>query len=99
MPTYVYEILTASGEPTGRTFELHQSIKDEPLATHPETREPVRRVIQPPYLPGQFSEAVSRSAMKNEKRLGELGFTKYQKSGDGVYEKRVGKGPDIIKRG
>ena len=26
------------------------------------------------------------------------GFTKYVKSGDGTYEKRAGKGPDVISK-
>ena len=43
MPTYVYET-TAADKPVQR-FEISQSIKDEPLRTHPETGEPVRRVI------------------------------------------------------
>ena len=39
-----------------------------------------------------------QNRMKNEKKLDRLGFTKYVKSGDGVYEKRTGKGPDVITR-
>jgi hypothetical protein len=34
----------------------------------------------------------------DDKKLERLGFTKYVKSGDGTYEKRVGKGPDTISR-
>ena len=36
--------------------------------------------------------------MKDDKKLDRLGFTKYVKSGDGVYEKRAGKGPNVISR-
>ena len=36
--------------------------------------------------------------MKDEKKLGKQGFTKYVKAGDGVYEKRTGTGPDLITR-
>ena len=43
MPIYVYET-TGSDKPVQR-FEVTQSMKDEPLRTHPETGEPVRRVI------------------------------------------------------
>jgi putative FmdB family regulatory protein len=39
MPVYTYET------PSGSRFELRQSMRDTPLATHPETGEPVRRVI------------------------------------------------------
>ena len=41
--TYVYET-TATDKPV-RRFEVNQSMKDEPLRVHPETGEPVRRVI------------------------------------------------------
>jgi len=41
MPTYVYETLGKKK----RTFEVKQSMKDAPLTTHPETGEPVQRVI------------------------------------------------------
>ena len=43
MPTYVYETVDAT-KPT-RRFEIKQSMKDAPLAVHPETGEPVKRVI------------------------------------------------------
>jgi hypothetical protein len=36
--------------------------------------------------------------MKDDKKLDQLGFTKYVKSGDGIYEKRAGKGPNVISR-
>lgn len=43
MPTYVYE--TTDPKKPVRHFEIRQSMKDEPLRVHPETGEPVRRVI------------------------------------------------------
>jgi len=42
MPTYVYK-----GLESGEYFEVEQSIHDEPLSRHPQTGEPVKRVIQP----------------------------------------------------
>jgi len=45
MPTYVYE--TTGKKP--RQFEIQQSMKDDPLKTHPDTGEPVRRVISGGY--------------------------------------------------
>jgi len=42
MPTYVYK-----GLESGEYFEVEQSIHDDPLTHHPETGEPVKRVIQP----------------------------------------------------
>ncbi|HGY10672.1 MAG TPA: FmdB family transcriptional regulator [Oceanithermus profundus] len=42
MPTYVYK-----GLESGEYFEVEQSIHDDPLTHHPQTGEPVKRVIQP----------------------------------------------------
>ncbi|MBL8991319.1 MAG: FmdB family transcriptional regulator [Phycisphaerae bacterium] len=95
MPIYVYEILTAKGEPTGRTFELHQSMKDDALAKHPETGEPVRRVIQAPAIAGKWS-GVKKDTLSN-KNLERLGFTKYERKGNGYMERVAGKmGPKSI---
>ena len=44
MPTYVYEIVKPDGT-GGDRFEVLQRISEPPLAAHPETGEPVRRVI------------------------------------------------------
>jgi predicted nucleic acid-binding Zn ribbon protein len=43
MPTYIYET-TDTSKPV-RHFEIQQSMKDAPLTQHPETGEPIRRVI------------------------------------------------------
>lgn len=45
MAVYVYETIPCKeGEPV-RTYEIRQSMKEEALAKHPETGEPIRRVI------------------------------------------------------
>ena len=44
MPTYLYETIPTNGASAER-FELRQSMSDAPLAAHPETGAPVRRVI------------------------------------------------------
>lgn len=44
MPTYLYETIAPDGAATER-FELRQSMSEPPLAEHPETGVPVRRVI------------------------------------------------------
>ena len=31
MPTYLYEVLDKKGDPTGRTFEVIQSMKEDAL--------------------------------------------------------------------
>jgi predicted nucleic acid-binding Zn ribbon protein len=45
MTTYVYESITAKAGEKPRYFEIKQSLNDEPLTTHPETGEPIRRVV------------------------------------------------------
>ena len=54
--------------------------------------------IQPPFIGGTWSDGSMSKKMKDEKKLGQQGFTKYVKAGDGIYEKRCGKGPDVISR-
>lgn len=95
MPMYVYEIIGDNDEP-GERFDIMQKMSDPPLTEHPETGQPVRRVITAPYVGGKWSDSSMHKAVNDDKRLGELGFTKYVKAGDGKYEKRAGKGPNLI---
>ena len=94
MPTYVYRIINEDGS-EGETFEVFQKMSDPPLTEHPETGEPVRRVIQAPNIAGKWSEAGTKK-MLSDSNLDRLGFTKYQKMGQGQYEKRAGAGPQSI---
>ena len=43
MATYLYE--TTDPDQPVRHYEIQQSMKDSPLTVHPETGEPIRRVI------------------------------------------------------
>ena len=97
MPLYQYEVILANGE-SGEQFEVFQSMAEEPLTKHPQTGEPVRRVLQAPAIGGKWSESAMSRSVADDKKLDRLGFTKYVKSGDGTYEKRAGKGPDVISR-
>ncbi len=97
MPTYVYEVIE-NGQPTGERFEVVQSMSDEPLAKHPESGKPVRRVILPPNIGGRYSDGAMNRSMANDGKLDKLGFTKYVKSGDGKYEKAFGSGPKNIQK-
>jgi len=45
MATYIYEIIPRQAGAEPRRFEVVQSMKDAPLTRHPDTGEPVRRVI------------------------------------------------------
>jgi hypothetical protein len=99
MPTYVYEILDKKGQGTGKTFELVQSMRDAALTRHPETGEPVKRVIQPPNIAGNWSPLKNKEKLSN-KNLQRLGFTKYEKKGKDYMERVAGKkGPRSISSG
>lgn len=97
MPTYVYEVIRENGE-SGERFELVQRMADPPLTEHPETGEPVRRVILPARIAGKHSPMKTDRNLADDSKLERMGFTKYVKSGDGTYEKTIGGGPDKIKK-
>jgi predicted nucleic acid-binding Zn ribbon protein len=97
MPLYVYEVVTADDSP-GEQFEVFQSMAEEPLTKHPQTGQPVRRVLCAPAIGGQWSDSAMKRSVSDDKKLDKMGFTKYVKAGDGRYEKRAGKGPDVINR-
>lgn len=96
MPIYVYEILDKKGKPTGKTVEVVQSMKDDAFTKHPETGEPVRRVITAPAIAGKWSDLKGKGALSNS-NLERLGFTKYERKGKGYMERVAGKeGPKSI---
>lgn len=94
MPIYVYEVVSPDGEP-GETFEILQGMNDPPLTVHPQSGQPVRRIVTAPAIAGRWSDMQMKSSL-SDKNLDAKGFTKYVKMGDGKYEKRAGKGPDVI---
>lgn len=88
MPTYIYEYLDDDGEGTGERFELVQPMSDDALTEH-EGR-PVRRVPALTNIAGNWSDMKTKSKLSNE-NLERLGFTKYEKKGDGYHERVAGK--------
>ena len=96
MPIYEYAVVNPDGT-LGERFEVMQAMSDPPLTRHPERDEPVQRVISAPSLPLQWTDSADKSKL-SDKNLDRLGFTKYQKSDEGTWEKRAGKGPDSITR-
>ena len=90
MPLYVYQVIEADGS-EGEVFELLQEMSEPVLTSHPENGKPVQRILGTPstmckWAPGNLSD----------QKLERLGFTKYQKSGQGTYEKTAGAGPRPI---
>lgn len=63
--TYVYETIPKKGQKPKR-FEIEQSMKDDPLTKHPETGEPVQRVITGGS--GNCFRGTSILAMNNPRR-------------------------------
>jgi len=45
MPTYLYETIPASCCEEPKHYEIQQSMNDAPLTQHPETGEPIKRLI------------------------------------------------------
>ena len=97
MPTYVYEVINQDGTP-GERFEVVERMTDEALTKHPETGQPVRRVFVPFHVAGKHAPMKTDRNLADNKKLERLGFTKYEKSGDGTYEKVLGDGPKLIKK-
>jgi predicted nucleic acid-binding Zn ribbon protein len=97
MPLYQYEVVTDDDSP-GEQLEIFQSMAEEPLTRHPQTGQPIRRVLCAPAIGGKWSDGAMSRSVADDKKLDRLGFTKYVKAGDGRYEKRAGKGPDVINR-
>lgn len=95
MPFYIYEVLDENGEPIEQ-IEVFQKISDEPLTEHPETGQPVQKVITGCFIGGSWSDSAMKKNVSDDKKLDKLGFTKYVKAGDGYYEKRAGDGPNVI---
>ena len=93
MPMYVYEVLSAEGVPVDQ-FEIIQRITDPALTVHPETGQPVRRMLTAPFVSKKSTGELPKADL-SDGRLENLGFTKYKKARDGGYKKLYGEGPEI----
>jgi len=97
MPIYVYEVILENGE-EGQVFEIEQKMTDPALTKHPTTGQPVRRVIQVPNIATNYTSSHEKKKLGND-NLSRLGFTKYEKTGDGQYTRTAGKdGPETLNR-
>lgn len=91
---YVYEVIEDDGTP-GERFEVFHKMSDDPLTVHPENGKRVKRVVTSANIAGNWSDSATKQKLSN-KNLERLGFTKYERAGDGHYEKKAGQGPDAI---
>lgn len=96
MPLYEYVIVNDDGS-EGETFEVLQKISDPLLTRHPTTGQKIRRIMSAPSVKKPYSGGPIRGDI-SDKNLERLGFTKYQKSKEGTYEKVLGNGPDLIRK-
>lgn len=97
MPLYEYVIFNDDGS-QGETFEVLQRISEPPLKKHPQSGQKVQRIMAAPNVKKKYSGGPI-TGDTSDKNLDRLGFTKYKKSKVGTYEKILGDGPDLIKRG
>lgn len=95
MPLYEYAVIMDDGT-HGEVFEVLQPIGEPALATHPETGQPVERLISAASVPRPAGGPIKGDV--SNKNLEKLGFTKYQKTSTGKYEKVLGDGPNLINR-
>jgi putative FmdB family regulatory protein len=96
MPIYEYRTNQPPGCPHCQsTFEVMQSMSAPALSNCPECGGGVEKVFSTTALHGTGS---SGDVLSN-KSLAAKGFTKYQKAGDGHYERVAGSGgPPVIKK-
>ena len=93
MPTYSYSF---ADDPAATVFDLEHSFKEVPLAAHPASGRPLRRVFTPIGL--TLRTGALRSGL-GEKSLAAKGFQRYQRQRDGSYVRTAGtKGPATIGR-
>lgn len=64
MPTYIYESMPTDGRAPER-FEVFQRMTDSPLRVHPDTGEPVRRIVTGGQ--GIVGKPIRRSTVVNKK--------------------------------
>ncbi len=95
MPLYEYVVINEDGS-HGSIFEVLQRIGEPALAVHPETGRTVERLISAASVPRSNSGPIKGDI--SNRSLEKQGFTKYQKTSTGKYEKVLGDGPDLIKR-
>ena len=94
-PMYVYDVLDDEGAVCG-LFEIIQKITAEPLTKHPETGQTLRMKMSAPFVGRKANNPLPKADISN-RNLGKLGFTKYQKSPKGGYDRVAGDGPDLGK--
>lgn len=92
MPIYEYQAIEKGCPHCEEIFEVLERVKDKPLKKCPECGEKVQRILS------AFGFGGNEKDLLSPKNLEKNGFTQYKKTGDGNYEKTLGKGPSMIRR-
>ncbi len=91
MPLYDYAPVSGHCDTCHGRFEVMQRIADAKLTACPTCAKPCERRISAVALGGKYNTSDSK--------IKSLGLTKYQKNGDGHYERTVGtEGPEHLIR-
>ena len=92
MPLYDYAPKSGRCRQCNGRFEVMQRVAEPKLKRCPECSKPVERLISKVAVHGKYST-------KSDSKLKDLGLTKYVKTSDGSYERRVGRGgPKMIRK-
>lgn len=70
VPTYVYETIPTDDATKPVVFEVQQKLADPPLTQHPDTGEPVRRVLTAPFLGGMSGKSDAAREVCDEPAAG-----------------------------
>lgn len=90
MPLYTYQVIHEDGS-EGRVFQVMRGMNEPPLTHDPESGERVVRLYTAPNISGKYSESKTKADL-SDSNLNRLGFTKYQRSGKGQFERTAGQG-------
>jgi predicted nucleic acid-binding Zn ribbon protein len=97
MPLYLYDVFDEQGRVVDQ-FEIMQKLAEPALEQHPETGAPVRRALVAPGLMLKHPSVHSRD-LTSDKYLASKGFARYEKTGDGKYQRTGGDaGPKTFDR-
>ncbi len=86
MPVYLYKIIES-----GKTFEITQRMTEPALKTHPDTGEPVKRLIQPVGISFKGSGFYVNDSRSSSKKKTKKTSSENKKTKDDVKTKKDGK--------
>lgn len=93
MPIYEYQAVSKGCETCLARLQAMQAIGDPPITSCPDCDAPVQRVVSAV----SFKLGSERQQLSRE-NVGQKGFTRYERTGDGHYERTAGDGPKTLER-